>query len=161
MKPKSIKFSLDDSSLEEDYRLIAIYSNEEDYRMAFLLNYHFNMHFTKAKSILQNKTSAAFNVYEYEDKNHYRNWILLHNYYLTQHVQVQSGGLFANMETVIEKPLFYIKELSKARFLLKIEADETPAFFESLIQKLKTISQIYTAELVDLQTVKKRELLKF
>jgi hypothetical protein len=54
-----------------------------------------------------------------------------------------------------------MQELSKARFLLKIEADETPAFFESFIQKLKTISQIYTAELVDLQTVKKRELLKF
>jgi hypothetical protein len=160
MKPKSIKFSLDDA-LEKDYRLIAIYSNEEDYRMAFLINYHFNFHFTKANAIIQSKTSAVFNVYEYEDKNYYRNWVLLHNYFLTQHVQVQSGGLFANMETVIEKPIFYIKELSKARFLLKIEADETPAFYESFIQKLKTISQIYTAELVDLQQIKKPALLVF
>jgi hypothetical protein len=160
MKPKSIKFSLDDA-LEKDYRLIAIYSNEEDYRMAFLINYHFNFHFTKANAIIQSKTSAVFNVYEYEDKNYYRNWVLLHNYFLTQHVQVQSGGLFANMETVIEKPLYYIKELSKARFLLKIEADETPAFYESFIQKLKTISQIYTAELVDLQQIKKPALLVF
>jgi hypothetical protein len=161
MKPKSIKFSLDDSSLEDDYRLIAIYSNEEDYRMAFLINYHFNFHFTKANAIIQSKTSAVFNVYEYEDKNYYRNWVLLHNYFLTQHVQVQSGGLFANMETVIEKPLFYIKELSKARFLLKIEADEPLAFFENFNQKLKSISQIYTAELVDLQQIKKPALLVF
>lgn len=160
MKPKSIKFSLDDA-LEKDYRLIAIYSNEEDYRMAFLINYHFNFHFTKANAIIQSKTSAVFNVYEYEDKNYYRNWVLLHNYFLTQHIQVQSGGLFANMETVIEKPIFYIKELSKARFLLKIEADETPVFYESFIQKLKTISQIYTAELVDLQQIKKPALLVF
>ena len=160
MKPKSIKFSLDDA-LEKDYRLIAIYSNEEDYRMAFLINYHFNFHFTKANAIIQSKTSAVFNVYEYEDKNYYRNWVLLHNYFLTQHIQVQSGGLSANMETVIEKPIFYIKELSKARFLLKIEADETPVFYESFIQKLKTISQIYTAELVDLQQIKKPALLVF
>ena len=160
MKPKSIKFSLDDA-LEKDYRLIAIYSNEEDYRMAFLINYHFNFHFTKANAIIQSKTSAVFNVYEYEDKNYYRNWVLLHNYFLTQHIQVQSGGLFANMETVIEKPIFYIKELSKARVLLKIEADETPVFYESFIQKLKTISQIYTAELVDLQQIKKPALLVF
>lgn len=160
MKVKTHQLSLDDT-FEDEAHLIAIYSDEEDFRMAYLLNFHFQLHLSKTHAIVQPKTLAKFCFFEYKDHTHFRDWFLLYNYNLKQHKKVQSDGLFADMETILEKPIYYMNELSKAKFLLKIVADEPDSFYEILLNKLKSIPQIYTAELINLQKIKNKDLLNF
>ncbi len=158
MKSKSIKLTLDDF-FEEDFILIAIYTEEEDYRMAFLLNYFFQMHFVKTHAISDEKNKVLFSVFEYKDESHFRDWYLLQNYQLKS--EVIKSGLFADMETISEKPVHYLKEFPKTKYFLKIEGEENNLFFNEFIEKLIQIPQIYTAEIVDLQRIKNMNLLKF
>lgn len=160
MKIKTHLLSLDDT-LEDEAHLIAIYSDEEDFRMAYLLNYHFQLHFSRTHALVQPKTLAEFSVFEYKDRAQFRDWILLYNYYLKPHKIVQSNGLFADMETFMEKPMCYLKEFSKAKFIMKIVADEPDSFYENIIIKLKSIPQIYTVELINSERVKNKDLLNF
>lgn len=160
MKTKTRKLSLDDF-FEEDFHLIAIYSEEEDYRMAFLLNYYFGWQLIKSTNLVEIKSDIEFPLFEYKDKTHFRDYYLLNNRQLKKHKQIDSGGLFAEVETIVEKTVNYLKEFPKAGFILKIEADEDEQFYYEFIDKLIKIPQIYTAELVDLQRIKNLDLLKF
>lgn len=160
MKTKKHKLDLDDF-FEEDFRLIAIYSEEEDYRMAYLLNFYLNLHFVKTENIILDKEDHEFNVYEFKDKTHYIDWFLIHNYFLVNTKSELNQGLFEDFSTETTKPVFLLNELKKAKFLLKIEADENDQFYDVLIKNIIQIPQIYTAELVDLQRIKKLDYLLF
>ena len=165
MKTKTLTLQLNDV-FDEEFRLLAIYCDEEDYRMAFLLNYFKEMEFQRTASIILPKISASFSVFEFIDSTNYRTWNLIYNYCLkdekvTKKKSTQSFGLFSEVETRNEKPVFLIKEFSKARFLLKIEAEESEAFYDSFLNSLKDIPQIYTCEWIDLNRIKNMNLLHF
>lgn len=151
---------LDDSS-NEYFHIIAIYSDEEDYRMAFLLNQHLNILLKRAIPILIKKDQAKFSVFEYEDVTLYRNWLLLQNQSLIEKEIVKHNDLFSQNTTQFHQKTFYFKELKKARFLLKIVTDEGSEFLKELTEKLQNIPQIYTIELVHLAQVKNTKLLLF
>jgi len=160
MKIKTYQLDSDDS-MKDSNRFMVIYSDEEDYRLAFLLNYHLQTHFVKVPSLIQKKSFIEFSIFEYNDTTHYRDWFLLCNYQLVKQDKVQLKGLFSDIATTIEIPAYYLKELYKARFILKIIADEPNSFYENLLNKLKEIPQIYAAEFINLQSIKEKELLNF
>lgn len=160
MKTKTHKLDLDDF-FEEDFHLIAIYTEEEDYRMAYLLNFHLYLHFVKTQNITLTKEKHVFNIYEYKDKTQYREWYLIHNYFISNTKTKLNQGLFEDFSTETSVPVFLIKELKKAKFILKIEANEPIDFFKNLVKKITSIPQIYTAELVDLHKIKNKNLLLF
>jgi len=160
MKPKIHKLRIDET-FEDDFRLIAIYTDEEDYRLAFLLNYYIQTHFVKSKSMVQSKTLAEFSVFEYEDTLHYRTLHLIHNYNLKKIQKSDKKDLFSEVETFLEKPIYCFKEFSKARFLLKVEAEEPEDYYVTLLQNITSIPQIYAANLVELKHIKNIDLLFF
>jgi len=160
MKPKIHKLRLDET-FEEDFRLIALYTDEEDYRLAYLLNYYIQTHFVKSKPIIQPKTLTEFSVFEYEDTLHYRTLHLIHNYYLKKLQKSEEKDLFSDVETFLEKPIYCFKEFSKARFLLKVEAEEPKEYYVTLLQNITSIPQIYAAEFIELEQVKNIDLLLF
>lgn len=150
-----------DDSFKEDFHIIAIYSNEEDYRMAFLLNKYLNLQLKRAISILIKKNQGEFSVYEYEDVTLYRNWLLLQNHSIIEKEVANSNDLFSQNTTQFHQKAFYFKELKKARFLLKIVTDEGSEFLKELTEKLQNIPQVYTIELVHLARLKNTKLLLF
>jgi len=156
---KKYHLSLDDT-FEESFHLFAIYSDEESYRMAFLINLHLALHLHKSKSIIRKKDSGVFTVYEYNDKSNYQDWYLIHNHSLLES-NTNSTDLFSQESSIFQTKIFYIKELKNAPFLLKVVADVDAAFLRSTLKKLQKISQVFTAELIDLTQLKNQKLLIF
>lgn len=157
---KTHKLLLDDI-FEEDFQVLAIYSYEQDYRLAFLLNTHLNIQLGKTSSILDNKINAEFHLFEYLDKTFYRNWFLLNNHSITEKVVANSHDLFTQKTTLFQQKLTYIKELKNAPFLLKIEADENMAYYKDLVKKIEQIPQVYAVDLIHLALLKNKKLLIF
>ena len=160
MKTKVHKLSLDEFFINE-CRLIGIYSDELDYRMAYLLNYHLSLNFEKASnSIFQPKTQAEFSVFEYLDNNFFREFKLITNRQLIAKKYTINEGLFQDYETIVEETVCLIKELPKTNFLLKVTAEESEEYYLRLLENIRNISQVYTAEFEDLNKISNKDLLK-
>jgi len=157
---KTHQLHLDDIC-EEYFQVLAIYSHEHDYRMAFLLNTHLGIHLHKTTSILNKKVNTEFQVFEYIDKAFYRNWYLLNNHSTTEKEVNNDHDLFTQNTDVFHQKVVYIKELKKAAFLLKIEADEKMDYYKTLVKKIENIPQVYAVELIHLARLKNKKLLIF
>ncbi len=158
MAIKKHHLSLDDT-FEETFHLLAIYSNLEAYRMAFVLNKTLDLNLIKTVSIHRKKEGAEFDVYEFSDPDYYRSWLLLHNYAFVQTKQ-STVDLFSQ-DAIFEQKLVYHKELKKAPFLLKIIADINSAFLQNTVHKLQKHPLIYTVDLIDITQLKNQKLLIF
>ncbi len=157
---KTHKLSLNDT-FEEKFYVIAIYTDEEDYRMAFILNETLTLQLKKTSPIIVKRNKAEFSIFEYDDILLYRNWYLLHNHSLIEKEIVKSHDLFSQNTRQFHQKAFYLKELKKARFLLKVVTDEGNEFLKELTNKLQNIPQIYTIEVVHLEHLKNKKLFLF
>ena len=157
---KTHKLSLDDA-FDEEFHLFAIYTDEEDYRIAFILNQHLNIQLKRSDAIIVKKTNAKFSIFEYDDVAMYQNWFLLQNQSLSEKEVINPLDLFSQNPTIFQQKVFFLKELKKARFLLKIIAEDTNNLLKNINEKLKNIPQIYTVELVDLTHLKNKKSLLF
>lgn len=148
---------------ENSYQIIAIYTDEQDYRLAFLLNQHLNLQLKKSASIHDKTQNTNFTVFEYEDAALFQKWILLTNYsYVNPKItSINSFDLFNDQPTVFTKKTHYLKKYKKASFLLKILAEEDSKYFYNLTQTLQQIPQIYAADMLFLETIKNKQLLIF
>lgn len=147
---------------ENSYQIIAIYTNEQDYRLAFLLNQYLNLQLKKSSSILNKTKKTNFTVFEYEDATLFQNWILLTNYcYVNSKITTNSFDLFKDKPTLFKKKIYYLKKYKKASFLLKLVADKDSEYFNNLIQTLQQIPQIYAADMLFLDKIKNKKLLIF
>ena len=160
MKTKVHKLSLDEFFINE-CRLIGIYSDEPDYRMAYLLNSQLSLNLEKAENgVIQSKTKVEFPVFEYTDNDYFREYRLIANQQLISKKYTINEGLFIDYESIIEETVCYIKELSKTKFLLKITADESEEFYQTILGNIRNILQVYTAEFEDLDQISNKNLLK-
>lgn len=146
------KLSMDD--LLMDFHLIGIHSNLKDYRLAYLINQQYKLNLIKTESIYNSKNKGVFSVFEHDDLDHYQKWYLINNQSIIEQEIIQEHDLFSDNISLFEKKVYYLKELKKIPFLLKIEADEPPIFFEKIIENLNSIPQIYTVESVNLSQLK-------
>ncbi len=146
------KLSMDDLLL--DFHLIGIHAHLKDYRLAYLINQQNRLNLIKTESIINTKNKGVFSVFEHEDLDHYQKWYLINNHSIIEQKIVQDHDLFSNKITLFEKKVFFLKKLKKIPFLLKIEADESPIFFEKIIENLKSIPQVYTVESINLRQIK-------
>lgn len=160
MKKKVHQLSVEDT-FDDSFRLFAIFSDEEDYRLAYLLNIHLNLYFKKAYPITEPISGEKFSFFEYKDATHYRNWFLLQNWVVQQAISKEQVGLFDTTEILSEKKVWFFNEWKKARFILKIESDEEDEFFQKTTQKLKNIAQIYTIEKIEPTKLNPKKLMFF
>jgi len=157
---KTFHLSFDEP--EDSYRVFAIFSDEHDYRLTYLLNYHLSLHLVKGHSLIDKKKDTTFSIFEYEDTHFFRNWVLLNNYCLINNeIKQVVGGLFEQEQPLLfQKKEYYFKKYKKASFLLKIEAGTDIAFYKKIQDSIQIIPQIYTVEQIDL-TSKNKKLLNF
>ncbi len=157
---KTHQLHLDDI-FKESFQIIAIYSDDYDYRVAFLLNKYLNLQLHKSTSIINKSISAEFSVFEYEDESFYRKWFLLNNHCLIEKEVNNTHDLFTQTSTLSQQKKCYFKDLKAAHYLLKIEGDDSLTFYTDLIKKIQNIPQIYAAELIHLENLKNKKLLIF
>ena len=146
-------------AVESSYKVIALYSDEQDYRMAFLLNKCLNTKFQKSFLVGNKNNEENFSVFEYKDKTHFRDWFLIINHCLIEKHQEQTDDLFGQNLIRFQQKKYYIKKHKKASFFLKIESDDSSLFFKQLINKIQDIPQIYATEFLSLEDQKNKKLL--
>lgn len=144
---------------EDEYSLIGIFSAEEDYRLAYLLNKQLKTKFTRYKYALDFKNSKAeFPIFEYKDENSFINYYLINNKYTTFTQNEQNAGLFnGNYSSVT----YLIPEQKKIDFYLKIEGEQCDSLITNLVEELNKINQIITAYTIEPTTLKSKNNLIF
>jgi hypothetical protein len=157
MKKHQLSF---DSSLEETYHVLAIYTDETDYRLAYLLNQKLQIHLIKSFSILNHKNKTDFSVFEYEDKIFFNNWYLINNHCLVKNILENSQDLFNQTPISFSQKRYYIKKYKKAHYFLKIETENSKDIIDIIIKRIEEISLIYAVDLIskEKQITKKLQL---
>jgi len=143
----------------DNFELIAIYSDEEDYRLAFLLNQYLELRLQKTDPIITTHNNE-FTVFEYDDRHHYRLWQLIFNHHIRNRKVNRTHDLFSDSTITFDKTTFFIKKLKKARFLLKLEAEQSEAYYRNIVNKISNIPQVYACDIISLDRINDKEFKK-
>jgi hypothetical protein len=134
---KKKRYILEDID-EDDFKLICIHSNCEDFKLAFLLNSKFNSRFTKLKKkVFDNRSKVNFQIFEWIDDIKGISCYLFSNRFLLVEGHLEKGeGLFDIPET---KELYLVQDLKEVDYIIKINSG-IDAF--SLVKELEKINEV-------------------
>ena len=148
---------------EVDFQLIAIHTSLEDYRLAYFLNQKLPILLGKSKNAIQinNKEGVNhFSKYLFEDVENNRYWNLIQNKNeKTTLKNDNSENLFANITLEVTTKVYFLQELKKVDYFLKIE--NSGLEMEAIISQLNTIEKITTLYEIDVLRIKSKHNLIF
>ncbi|CAM4132935.1 IPExxxVDY family protein [Flavobacterium antarcticum] len=159
---KIIKLSLSEFDAI-DYDLIAIHTSLEDYRLAYFLNKKLPILLTKSSEFIAFETqngAAFFSKFSYLVEDTEEEWTLIENKdELIELEPMASKDLFSEEQPKITSNVYFLPDLKKVDFLLKIE--NTFLDINDIVSSLNEITKISTAYLVDLENLKSKNNLIF
>ena len=149
---------------EIDYKLIAIHTSLEDYRLAFYINQKLPITLKKNNCNIQisNKEGETqFTRFVFEDSKDIA-WNLVQN---QNDVFVPSQnsnlGLFAESKTNFSTKIYLIPEFKKVDYFLKIENGEVNIDALKIVSCIKKIDRVSTVYTVDVEKIKSKNNLIF
>lgn len=146
-----------------DYDLIAIHTSLEDYRLAYFLNQKLPILLSKSKETIAFESQngvAYFSKFSYFVEDTQEEWTLIENKdELIELEAIASKDLFSDEHPKIASTVYFLPELKKVDFLLKIE--NTFLAIADIIMHLNKIPQISTAYTVDVEHFKSKNNLIF
>lgn len=153
-----------DEVLEQPYKLLAIHSSIEEFKLAYLLNKHLNLKLARTpKDIDLHKgiENSFFPHFIYEDQQKYCTFHLVSNVAREEKI-VGSGGysLFIEEQLAVKKS-YLLPELKQVDYLLKIEDELDEVSERILTARIIEIPQVSTAYAVDFDRIKTKENLIF
>lgn len=157
------KLQIDDF-ISVDYRIIAIHSTLEDYRLAYFINKKLVISLEKSKNdigIQIPEGKSQFTRFVYEDVQRELLWNLILNKTKVAIRQTKATSLFEETELDITTNIFLLPELKKVDYILKIENTDNLFNLDPLIEDLLTINQITTAYKIDQNLLKSKNNLIF
>lgn len=159
---KVIKLSLSEFDAV-DYDLIAIHTSLEDYRLAYFLNQKLPILLSKSNETIAFETQngvANFSKFSYSIEETHEEWTLIENKdELIKSEAIISKDLFSEEQPIIASTVYFLPELKKVDYLLKIE--NTFLNTADIISHLNKIPQLSTAYLVDIENIKSKNNLIF
>ncbi|MGB7842583.1 MAG: IPExxxVDY family protein [Salinimicrobium sp.] len=153
-----------DEVFEKPFRLLAIHSSVEEYKLAFLLNKHLELRLTRSRKDVDfqmGELQVLFALYSFEDPQKYRNYHLVSNVAKGEQVAPAASHSLFGEEQVSFHKIHLLPEFKKVDFLLKIEDESFPVSEEQLLKQIKEIPQISTAYSIDFHQIKTKENLIF
>jgi len=154
-----------DDFVTVDYKLIAIHSSLEDYRLAFFMNRELAVLLEKCPNdiwVTINEGESCFSRFIFEDPGNESAWNLIQNRNrITTMQSTTTTSLFDATGLPIETSVFLMPEFKTVDYVLKIE--NMPASFEvdTIVEKLLSIKQITTAYNIDHKKLKSKNNLIF
>lgn len=149
--------------IEDEFILIAIHSNVEDYKLAFLINKHLNFNLKRKENDLdffKKEGHITFSVFEHQDTEREDFFYLVSNICKSVTEKITSAGsLFETSNE--EKTHYLIPEYKKTEFFLKIVSDEPEFYEQNFVAQLNKIPSIITTYQVDLNNLKSKNNLNF
>lgn len=147
-----------------DFGLVAIHCSVEVYQIAFLLNKHLDFRLRRTEEDVAatfKDVCAYFPVYHYEDNQQCISYDLIGNHnQSSSNLSPITSGLFG-AEVMAQTTNWFLPELKKVDFFLKITEDECKFPQKFILQQLNQIALITTAYAVEISGLKMKENLIF
>jgi hypothetical protein len=123
---------------QDDFKIISIHSNCEDFKLAYLINITCNSRFIKLKKkVYDNRSKVEFHIFEWIDHIRGISCYLFSNRSLSFKNDKEKGGdLFNIPET---KELYLVQDLKEADYIIKINSGIDAV---SLVKELETINEV-------------------
>ena len=138
------KLSLNQFS--DNYHLIAIHSNLEEYRLAFFLNEKLNINLRrKNNDIGLNETKANYSIYDYLEEAMYLKWIFFSNKSLVSEESINEASNLFNQESFVQNEICLINQPKGVDYFLIIENVANKTYINKVLKKISEISDVITS----------------
>ena len=146
---------LSSDDLEKDYKLIAIHSDIEPYKLAFEINKKLKIQLKRSSFDLSFKNkSSIFDLYKHISEVFNTKLYLILNK-STDKKKIEGQLLFENFD----EQSYLIPELRKAQYLLKIEGGGFD--IDNLLKKLNEIDNVISSYRTEISSIKSKYNLIF
>ena len=146
---------LSSDDLEKDYKLIAIHSDIEPYKLAFEINKKLKIHLKRSSFDLSFKNkSSIFDLYKHISEVFNTKLYLILNKSMDKK-KIEGQLLFENFD----EQSYLIPELRKAQYLLKIEGGGFD--IDNLLKKLNEIDNVISTYRTEVSSIKSKYNLIF
>ena len=144
----------------ENYHLIAIHSDLDEFRLAFFLNKKLNIGLKrKNNDIYFSEQNANYSSYEFLDDTKYLKWIFFSNKSLVSEKSTdQDLSLFGKGSTALNEINLLSQQKSVDYFLI-IENIANKTYIDKVLKKISEISGVITSFLSDNKLENKENLI--
>ena len=134
------------NQFSDNYHVIAIHSDLEEFRLAFFLNKKLDINLKrKRKDISLIEIKANYSVFEYLNEAMYLNWIFFSNKSLMSNkISNEESGLFSQ-ESFFQNEVSLIKNPKGVDYFLIIENVKNKTYVKKVLKKISEISGVITA----------------
>lgn len=152
---------LDDFEEDSEFLVVAIHSQLEDYRVAYLLNKFLGSFFVKEKPV-HLASGIDFDNYEWLDTTNEVLWNLIKNKAVIAKKSAnlaEGNGLFQDM--INEEYVYLLPEWNKVDYLLKLNVSEDFIDIDTIVKRIQQIPNILSSYKLTANQIKTRTNLIF
>ena len=148
------------NQFSENYHVIAIHSDLEEFRLAFFLNQKLDINLKrKRKDISLIEIKANYSVFEYLNEAMYLNWIFFSNKSLMSNkITNEESGLFSQ-ESFFQNEVSLIKNPKGVDYFLIIENVKNKTYVKKVLKKISEITGVITSFMSEKKLENKENLI--
>jgi len=148
---------------EDNFSLIAIHSNEQDYRLAFSLNKYLMLKLRRTKLDVDFQyTNASFSLFEWFQPQQQTTWNLVSNNCKRDEESVVSAGtLFDSSSNTITRTYHLLEQFMNVDYLLKIACETNSVNAQEVTESLVKIPEVRMAYEIQVDKINTKENLIF
>ena len=148
------------NQFSDNYHVIAIHSDLEEFRLAFFLNQKLDINLKrKRKDISLIEIKANYSVFEYLNEAMYLNWIFFSNKSLMSNkITNEESGLFSQ-ESFFQNEVSLIKNPKGIDYFLIIENVKNKTYVKKVLKKITEIRGVITSFISEKKLENKENLI--
>jgi hypothetical protein len=149
------------NQFSENYYLIAIHSDLDEFRLAFFLNDKLSIGLIrKNNDIILHENKSNYSIYEYLDEAMFLKWIFFSNKSLV--AEKTSNNELLNLfsqENIVQNEISLINQPKGVDYFLVIENVKNKVYVEKVLKKISEIRGVITAFISDKKLENKENLI--
>ena len=149
------------NQFSENYYLIAIHSDLDEFRLAFFLNDKLSIGLIrKNNDIILHENKSNYSIYEYLDEAMFLKWIFFSNKSLvTEKTSTNELLNLFNQENIVQNEISLINQPKGVDYFLVIENVKNKIYVEKVLKKISEIRGVITAFISDKKLENKENLI--
>ena len=144
----------------QNFHLIAIHSDLDEFRLAYFLNEKLNISLIRRnKDIHLAENNAYYSSYEFLDETKYLKWIFFSNKSLVSELpNVDDNGLFSS-RSLVKNEISLLSNKKQVDYFLIVENVANKSYLEKVLKKISEISGVITSFVSDNKLENKENLI--
>jgi len=144
----------------QNFHLIAIHSDLDEFRLAYFLNEKLNISLIRRdKDIHMAENNAYYSSYEFLDETKYLKWIFFSNKSLVSELpNVDDNGLFSS-RSLVKNEISLLSNKKQVDYFLIVENVANKSYLEKVLKKISEISGVITSFVSDNKLENKENLI--